>query len=269
MNVLIVDDEPLARTRLSRLLEQLTDVDVVAEAQNGEQAIVCYEKHKPDIILMDIRMPGMDGLVAAKKIASCDEPPAVIFCTAFDDYALDAFEANAVDYLLKPVNRDKLIDALGKARRLNRVQLSALTDVAGSGNNGFKNNSFKNNGSTINTTAAHTQRSHICAKSSRGMELVPLDDVRYFLADQKYVTVFHVADGSVGEILIDESLKDLEQEFNSRFVRVHRNALVAKAYIQGLERTEDGARVKLAGLSQGPQVSRRHMPAIRKMLQSL
>jgi len=252
MKVLIVDDEPLARTRMSRLLEQLNEYTVVAEAQNGEQAIHFYEQHKPDVILMDIRMPVMDGLSAARHIADFDEPPAVIFCTAYDEYALEAFDANAVDYLLKPVNREKLSLALGKAKRLNKVQLSALAESTSQAQG--------------DTTGLRT---HICAKSSRGMELVPLESVRYFLADQKYVTVYHVNDGVASETLIDDSLKELEQEFSEQFVRVHRNALVAKAHIQGLERSEEGAKVKLAGLDSGPQVSRRHMPAIRKMLQRL
>jgi two-component system, LytTR family, response regulator AlgR len=250
MNVLIVDDEPLARQRLARLLAQLNGYQVVAEAQNGEQAIASYEEHHPDVILMDIRMPVMDGLNAARYMAESEQPPALIFCTAYDDYALEAFDANAVDYLLKPVNRDKLAQALGKAQKLNRVQLSALVD------------------STDDATPPEL-RSHICAKSSRGVELVPLDDIRYFLADQKYVTVYHLSNGEVCETLIDDSLKDLEHEFGSRFVRVHRNALVAISHIQGLERTEEGTRVKLAGVDWGPQISRRHMPAVRQMLQNL
>jgi two-component system response regulator AlgR len=240
LKLLIVDDEPLARSRLCRLIEQQEGFEVVAEAENGQQALASLH-HQPDIILMDIRMPVMDGLTAARSIADSDDPPVVIFCTAYDDYALEAFEANAVDYLLKPVSRDKLRQSLDKASRLNKLQLSALTESIGE------------------------QRSHISAKTPRGIELVALDDVRYFRADLKYVTVFH----SGGELLIDEPLKELEQEFGPRFVRVHRNALVAAAYTQGLEKTDEGYRVKLDGIAEGPLVSRRHLPELRKLLQSL
>lgn len=250
MKVLIVDDEPLARTRLQRLLEQLEGYQVVAQAENGEQAVEAYNNYQPDVILMDIRMPVLDGLKAASILAASEQPPAVIFCTAYDDYALQAFDANAVDYLLKPVNRDKLGQALAKAQKLNRVQLSVL-------------------GGAGTDSEQSAQRSHISSKSTRGIELVAMDDVRYFLAEQKYVTVYYVTGGKLEEVLIDDPLKELEEELGSRFARVHRNALVAVAHIQGLERYEQGFRLSLAGVEEGPQVSRRHMPTIRKLLQQL
>lgn len=248
MKVLLVDDEPLARTRLARLLAEDDQVEVVAEAGHGAEAIEACNRHRPDVVLMDIRMPGMDGLEAARHLARAEAPPAVIFCTAYGDYALEAFEANAVDYLLKPVNREKLQQALAKACRLNRVQINALEQ---------------------SLPAPAAERAHISARSSRGIELIPLADVRYFLADQKYVTVYYVRDEQLREILIDDSLKELEQRFGELFVRVHRNALVSRAHIEGLERDEDGARIRLAQIAEGPQVSRRHLPAIRKLLQSL
>ncbi len=251
MRVLIVDDEPLARMRLARLMEEQEGCEVVAEAETGEGAIDAFNQHNPDVVLMDIRMPVMDGLEAARHLTKSDEPPAVIFCTAYNDYALEAFDANAVDYLLKPVNREKLSHALLKAQKLNRVQLSAL--VSNEGDNG----------------EPATERSHISAKSSRGIELIAIDEVRYFLADHKYVTVFYHQEGELKEVLIDDPLKELEQELGQAFVRIHRNALVAVAYIRGLEKTEQGAHIKVADVEQGPQVSRRHMPAVRKLLQSL
>lgn len=254
MKVLIVDDEPLAGLRLARLLEQHEDCEVIAEAANGEQAIAACNQHNPDVVLMDIRMPVMDGLQAARHLAKASEPPAVIFCTAYDDYALEAFEANAVDYLLKPVNREKLSQALHKAQKLNRIQLSSLIAQADKGQNG---------------AALASVRSHISAKSSRGIELIALANVRYFLAEQKYVTVYHVLDETLREVLIDDSLKELEQELGERFVRIHRNALVAVAHIQGLEKTALGPRLKLAGVAEGPLVSRRHLPGIRHLLQQL
>lgn len=252
MKVLIVDDEPLARLRLARLLEQQDGCEVIAEAENGERAIACCNQYHPDVVLMDIRMPVMDGLQAARHLAKSDAPPAVIFCTAYGDYALDAFDANAVAYLLKPADRDKLAQALARAQKLNRVQLSALID-----------------GDNHHAESADPGRSHISAKSGRGIELVALDNVRYFLADQKYVTVYYVVDGALREVLIDDPLKELERELGERFVRIHRNALVAVAHIQGLEKDTQGARLKLDGVAQGPQVSRRHLPQIRKLLQQL
>ena len=253
MKILIVDDEPLARIRLIRLLAEQPGCQVVAEAENGEQAIAQFNRHKPDAILMDIRMPVMDGLQAARHLANSDEPPAVIFCTAYNDYALEAFDANAVDYLLKPVDRDKLAHALIKAQKLNRLQLFALTESS----------------ATEGDETFGSRRSHISVRSSRGVDLIPLEHVRYFLADQKYVTVYHVCDGELKEVLIDDPLKELELELEGQFIRIHRNALVAVAHIQGLDKSAQGVTVKLAGVAQGPQVSRRHMPDIRKLLQQL
>lgn len=249
MKVLVVDDEPLARMRLIRLLEDDPRYEVVAEADNGAKAITAFNQYRPEVVLMDIRMPVLDGLQSAHHLATDEQPPAVIFCTAYGDYALEAFEANAVDYLLKPVNREKLLLALDKAQRLNRVQLSALETSAG--------------------PELGSERSHISAKTSRGIELIPLANVRYFLADQKYVTVYHFSEGAIKEVLIDDPLKELEQQWSDRFVRIHRNALVAIEHIQGMERNEQGARLKLADVTNGPQVSRRHLPAVRKLLQHL
>jgi two-component system response regulator AlgR len=248
VKVLIVDDEPLARKRLSRLLHSHESFTVVAEAENGEQAIEACNKYQPDVVLMDIRMPIMDGLVAARHLANSNEPPAVIFCTAYNDYALEAFDARAVDYLLKPVNRDKLEAALLKAQQLTRVQISALQE-------------------SQSDNAA--QRSYVSARSSRGIELIPVNDVRYFLADQKYVTVYYVRENVLCDQLIDDSLKELEKEFGDRYVRVHRNALVAVAHMQGLEKDGLGFRLKINGVEEGPLVSRRQIPDIRHLIQHL
>lgn len=245
MKVMVVDDEPLARSRLVRLLENLGGCEVVAEAGNGAQAVEQWQQHRPDVVLMDIRMPVMDGLNAARELAGEDEPPAVIFCTAYDDYAVQAFDANAVGYLLKPVNQTKLADALAKAQKLNRVQLNSLA-----GQNA-------------------EQRSHISARSLRGVTLIAITDVRYCVADQKYVTVYYVQDGQLAEVLIDEPLRDLESSFADQLVRVHRSALVSVAHLQGLEKTALGFRVKLAGVAEGPLVSRRHLAALRSLMESL
>ncbi|MDQ7987790.1 LytTR family DNA-binding domain-containing protein [Pseudomonas sp. G34] len=245
MNVLIVDDEPLARERLSRMVAALDGYHVVEpSASNGEEALALVESLKPDVVLLDIRMPGLDGLQAAAKLCERDAPPAVIFCTAHDEFAVEAFQVSAVGYLVKPVRPEHLEDALKKAERLNRVQLAALTRPAAESGVG--------------------PRSHISARTRKGIELIPLDDVIYFIADHKYVTLRH--DG--GEVLLDEPLKALEDEFGDRFVRIHRNALVARERIERLQRTPLGHfQLYLRGLNgDALVVSRRHVAGVRKLM---
>lgn len=242
MKILIVDDEQLARDRLARMVAELNDCEVAGEAANGRLALEQAQRVMPDVVLLDIRMPGMDGLEAARHLSEFAEPPAVIFCTAYEEHAVQAFDLQAVGYLLKPVRRDKLHDALSKAQRLNRAQLAAL--------NGME----------------EQRRTHISARTRRGIELVAVDDVRYFQADQKYVTVRF--DG--GEVIIDETLRDLEQEFAEGFVRIHRNCLVAAAHIECLERAGPGqSQIRLRGVSEPLDVSRRHLSAVRKLIKKL
>jgi two-component system response regulator AlgR len=245
MKVLIVDDEPLGRVRLRRLLNGLPDIHVAGEADNGQQALAAVDSLQPDVVLMDIRMPGLDGLSAARQLAARDQAPAVIFCSAYDEYAIEAFEANAIGYLLKPVNQDKLAQALAKAQRLSQPQVASLTQT---------------------NPLPGAPRTQLAAKSRRGIELLPFAHARYFIADHKYVTVFHTG----GELLLDDTLKELEDEFGARLLRVHRNALVVLEHIQGLERVELGQyRIKVHGLPHGPMVSRRHLPDVRKLLEKL
>lgn len=241
MDVIVVDDEPLARDRLARMVQRLDEYQVVAQAENVEQAMAAIGEHDPDVVLLDVRMPEEDGLSAAKRITSMDDPPAVIFCTAYDEYAVDAFATAAVGYLLKPVKQEDLQAALDKAQKVNKVQLAALSE----------------------RSAPPDQRNHISAKTRRGVELIPLEDVRFFIADHKYVTVYHVN----GETLIDDTLKDLEDEFSNVFVRIHRNALVAITCIEGMERNAQGQyRVRLKDIEEKPVVSRRHVSRLRELL---
>lgn len=249
MKVLVCDDEQLARERLARLVADMEGYEVVGEAINGAEAVQRLGETEADIVLLDIRMPQMDGLEAAKLISQKKAPPAIIFCTAYDDHALQAFNVNAVGYLLKPVRREALAEALAKARSLNRVQLSALAQA-----------------NAANDQAHGKQRTHISAKTHRGIELVPIDDVRYFLADQKYVTVR----SGRGEVLVDETLKELEDEFGERFVRIHRNSLVARRFIDGLEQVSTGHyQVRLRDTDERLTVSRRHVSGLRRLLQHL
>lgn len=240
--VLVVDDELLARQRAMRMIERIDGYEVIGEAGNGQAAISAINDLDPDIVLMDIRMPGEDGLAAARTIAELDEPPAVIFCTAYDEYALEAFDTLAVGYLLKPLRQDQLELALAKASRINKVQKARLKEPN------------------------PNQRKNIAAKTRRGVELVPIDDIYCFMADQKYVTIMHHG----GDTLIDDTLKELEEEFESSFVRVHRNALVAIKNIEKLERLPSGQyELRLKGTDFRPVVSRRHVAAVRELLSSL
>jgi len=248
MNVLIVDDEPLARERLSRMVSELEGYTVLEpSATNGEEALALIDSHKPDIVLLDIRMPGLDGLQVAARLCERETPPAVVFCTSPDEFAVEALQASAVGYVVKPVRTEHLNEALKRAERPNRAQLSALTRPAAESGNG--------------------PRSHISARTRKGIELIPLDQVVYFIADHKYVTLRHEA----GEVLLDEPLKALEDEFGERFVRIHRNALVARDRIERLQRTPLGHfQLFLKGLNGDALiVSRRHVAGVRKMMQQL
>jgi two-component system response regulator AlgR len=243
MKVLIVDDEKPARDRLSRMVDGLTAYDVVGDAGNGNEALQKTESLNPDIVLMDIRMPGMDGIQAARHLSRLSHPPAVIFTTAYADHALEAFETHAVDYLLKPVRKERLADALKAAAKPNRAQ-SIQNDEVLSG---------------------IEERQHICARVRGSLVLVPVEDIYYFQADQKYVTVRHAE----GEVLIEDPLKSLEKEFGERFCRIHRNALISLDKICGMQTENDGHQVMFRGIDDTLEVSRRHLPGIRKIIKNL
>ena len=212
MNVLIVDDEPLARERLIRMVGELEGYRVLEpSASNGEEALALIDSLRPDVVLLDIRMPGLDGLQVAAKLCEREAPPAVIFCTAHDEFALEAFDVSAVGYLVKPVRPEALAAALKKAERPNRVQLAALTRPAMPGNGAGP-------------------RSHISARTRKGIELIPLEQVIFFIADHKYVTLRHAG----GEVLhglqqsgmsADAALSALDQLITSQSVMLATNQI--------------------------------------------
>lgn len=242
MRILIVDDEALARDRLKRILEEQNEHEIVGEAGNGQEALEKIEALHPEVVLLDIRMPGIDGLEVARHLVGMDEPPAVIFITAYDDYALEAFKVNAVDYLLKPVRSERLSEALGKALKPNKLQWKSL--------NRQEDGSPK-------------ARTHISSRTRRGIVLVPVGDIYYFRAEHKYVTVRH----KDGEVLIEDTLKELETEFGERFLRIHRNCLVAMEYLQALEKNASGQPcIRLRGISETLDVSRRHVANVRQIM---
>lgn len=245
MRILVVDDEPLARARLRTLIDELglAGVEVAGEAVDGVDAILAHESAAFDVVLLDIAMPRMDGLEAARHLSAQEQPPAVIFCTAFDEHALAAFEAHAVDYLVKPVARERLRIAIERARRFSGEQMRRIGEEV-----------------------QPQMRSHICARIRGSLRLVAVADIAYFLAEDKYVVVHHDA----GEVLIEESLKALEDEFHERYVRIHRNCLVAVDRILALERNSEGGTMALVRGAPNPlEVSRRCLPAVRDLVKHL
>lgn len=253
MKVIIADDEALARQRLRLLLSEIEGIDIAGEAANGKQALLLSNDLTPDIILLDIRMPLMDGLEAARHLGTLENPPAVIFTTAYSDHALAAFEAHAVDYLLKPIRKERLIHALDKASKLNRAQRHAVIQT---GNDNQQN--------------TRRTRTHISARTGEKIQLVAVPNIIYFQADHKYVTVRFAAPdqvGQAGQVLIEESLKALEDEFFERFVRIHRNALVAHAHISGMIKSKEGHQeITLRGISDQLEISRSHLSAVKKLI---
>ncbi len=236
LNILIIDDEAPARNRLRRMLGDIAAVHVAGEAATGEEALRLIPLKAPDVLLLDISMPGMDGMTLARLLRQQDTAPAIIFCTAWSDQAVEAFECDAVDYLVKPVRAERLEVALEKARRFLASSDSGV------------------NGPLL--------RSILGGKVS----LLPLADVIYMNAEDKYTTVIH----KNGKLFIDQSLLDMENEHADTLVRAHRGTLIAKKCIRGLEKASDGRHyLLLEGCEDRPQVSRRNLPAIRKLIREL
>lgn len=249
VKVLIADDEPMARERLRALLAEHADMQLVAEAGDGSAALDACAEHTPDVVLLDIAMPGIDGLEAARHLASFDPRPAVVFCTAYDEHALSAFEAAAVDYLVKPVRRERLAIALDRARTFVAGRTPRQEDAAPTDSNG--------NGK---------KRSHLCARLRGSLRLIAIEDIRYLQAEEKYVVVHHAR----GEDLIEESLKSLETEFADNFVRIHRNCLVSREELVELRRAADGRIEAVLRHGDRPlEVSRRCVPHLRDMVRHL
>jgi two-component system response regulator AlgR len=238
-SVLIADDEPLARERIRRLVEALPGYNVCGEAGDGDEVLAKIAQQAPDILLLDIRMPGMDGMEAAERIATLEAPPAIIFCTAYDHYAIQAFDVHAVAYLLKPVRREALAEALKRAGRVNRVQLQALAQRDAD------------------------SAEQLAIRTHRGTELVDVRGILYCEADQKYVTIHHVR----GETVTDYTLKDLESTYPQHLLRIHRHTLVGVRFVQALLRNSEGQNViDLADNHGRLPVSRRHTASVRQWL---
>lgn len=243
MRVLIADDEPHARARLRELLGLCVGVQVVGEASHGEAVLAEVTRTQPELILLDIRMPGLDGLEVARRLAALPDPPGVVFTTAFEAHALAAFDVEAIDYLLKPVRRERLEVALAKAIRWGARNV------------------------TVSATGRNARsRSHFSAWLAGSLRLLPVAEVRFIRAEQRYLTVV----GRGEQLLIEESLRDLEDEFGDRFLRIHRNTLVAPAAVAAFAR--EGPALAVVVMRDGGErlsVSRRLMPEVRRRLQHL
>ena len=240
MRVLIADDEPLARERLRTLLAEHPGVELVGAVGDGAAVVEACARTQPDLVLLDISMPGLDGLQAAQRLAQLAPRPAVVFCTAHDEHAMSAFDAQAIDYLLKPVRAERL------AAMLQRVRIF----LAGRGQPAQEDG----------------RRHQLCARLRGNLRVIPMEDVRYLQAEEKYVVVHHAR----GEDLIEESLKSLELEFGDRLVRIHRNCLVARNQIVELRRTPDGhTHAVLRDDGHVLEVSRRCLPQLRQTLRHL
>ena len=245
LSIFVVDDEPHARNRIKELLvdcaEQLP-LEVVGEAGNGREALDKLAEVHADVVLLDIRMPQMDGLELAMHLNKLDKPPVIIFTTAYDSHALKAFELHAIDYLLKPIRLGRLFDALMHARSAVPVRTEELQELL------------------------PEPRKNLSIHERGKIMLIPIEDVLYLRAELKYITV-RTAEN---EYLIEESLTALEKEFATRFVRIHRNCLVAKDEIEGFEKVADDETgeshwtVKLKGIDEKLAISRRQQYIVKE-----
>jgi len=232
MRVLIADDEPLARARLAGLLARRTDVEVVGDVGDGEAVIAACETLHPDLVLLDIEMPGLRGTDVANRLAALAMRPQVVFCTAYEGHALQAFDLGVTDYLLKPVRTERLDEALNRAVARLPVRSS-------------------------------TSGTWLRVRRGNDEIRIAFAEVLYLLAEDKYVAVHHPH----GVHLIDDSLRQLEASHGDRLIRLHRNCLVPRERLLGLKSLTDGrVMARLDGSEASLEVSRRNLPALRQLL---
>lgn len=243
LRVLIVDDEPPARARLRDVLADCAaeiELDIVGEASTSRAALDMLETSNVDVVLLDIRMPEMDGIELAQHLQKLERPPAIVFTTAYDVYAIRAFEVHAVDYVLKPIRTARLVEALKRARSARPPTVESLRGMS------------------------NRAPAFLSAQERGRIHLIPIEEVLYLKAELKYVTV-RTAER---EYLIEDALGRLEQEYAERFVRVHRNCLIARGAIRGFERKSgDGEaqwQVVLEGCEEKLAVSRRQQHIVRE-----
>jgi two-component system response regulator AlgR len=243
LTVFVVDDEPPARSRLKELLADCAaqfPLQVQGEAGNGREALDKLAENPAEVVLLDIRMPQMDGIELARHLNKLEHPPVIIFTTAYDAYAIQAFEQHAIDYLLKPIRLGRLFESLSRARDAVPIRTEVLQELT------------------------PEPRSNLSTHERGRVLLIPIEDVLYLRAELKYVTV-RTAER---EYLIEESLTSLEKEYAARLVRIHRNCLVAKNAIAGFEKGgdegESGWLMKLKGLDEKLPISRRQLSIVKE-----
>ena len=250
IRAIVADDERLARNRLQRLLSEI-EVDVIGEASTGQQAIELVQAHTVDVLFLDINMPKKNGLEAAEYISKhIKSPPSIVFTTAYDEYALQAFKANASAYLLKPINLDELSKVIVQAGRLNQLHLNAI----------------KHTVESLKLTVPKTSNAESLAiGSGDSIENIAIEDIIYFQSIEKHV--FAVIKNR-GEVLISYTLKDLQFKLAGKFIRIHRSALVNKSSMTKLSRSDDArSYLHLEGILEPLQVSRRHLSEVKKCFQ--
>ncbi|MCK5876304.1 MAG: response regulator transcription factor [Candidatus Marithrix sp.] len=233
IKAIIVDDEPLARRRLLALVNEIGIATIVAEADNGKDALRVFELYQPDVVLLDIHLPEIDGMQIAKQLISKQPSPIVIFTTAYSEHALEAFEKQAIDYLVKPIRKERLEQALKRAYN------------------------FLPNQSTARTHISYFKRGE--------KSLIAVNKIYYFLAQENYTMLCW----QEGKVLISETMKDLEQEFTGQFLRIHRRFLVSINQIEALVKEKNGHfHIKLRDISETLEVSRRQLPTVNKFLKN-
>lgn len=229
MRVLVVDDEPLAQQRLNRLIENIAGFTVVAQASSGKDLEVLLSQNRIDICILDIHLPGLNGLALAANLNAMAKPVAIIFCTAYEEHALAAFDYQAVDYILKPARPERLEAALIRAAKLCA---DAASDES------------------------------LLIEQGDSIQRIAWTNIRGFVAEDKYVYVL----SSTAKYLSNSSLVQLEQQYPERLLRIHRNALIVSKHLSRLVRTEQGFKVELEGVEQNLAVSRRHVANLRRQL---
>ncbi len=228
ISVLIVDDEQPARQRLRRLLDEHPQLDIVGEADNGQTALELIEQQQPDLIFLDISMPVMNGMQVAKQLNQQPHQPHIIFTTAYDEYALQAFDVDAQDYLLKPIRQERLSKALQKLERKPTSDKPTFMSI----------------------------------RERETVRRIAIKDILFLHSDQKYTEV-HLTD----EVLLSsDSLKDLEQRFADDFIRIHRSTLVNRQHLIGIEQDDNSCVALIKGSKSKPEISRRHQPDVRQFL---
>jgi len=234
--ILIVDDEPLARDRLLRLCTNLELDFTLQSCETGVECLAVCEQKPIDLVLLDIEMPGLNGLEVAYQLQALTHTPAIIFCTAYDEFALQAFDAAAVDYLLKPIATERLRAAIGKAKLIQDDKLQQLQQLM------------------------PKQSDFLWTTSTKLKQRIAIADIRVLHADSKYV----VAMTESGDFLLNQSLKQLETQLGAGFIRVHRGTLINSHYLEGCERSALGDyRACLQGITFKPKISRRLLPRVQ------